>query len=306
MNWQIARCCYLALQVGPFILVSVLASVSIACAATITIESRGDQQPALVFVDGRLEPRDDHQFRIKASPISKALVSFRSDGGDVRASIQIGEFIRLKGFTTVVAENSLCASACALAWLGGTTRLMSVQSRIGFHAAYNQAGKETGPGNALIGAYLSRIGLPDSAVLYITQAPPESMTWLSAADAVKHGIDVELRDNPRVATHVPAAPPISAPSGGDGMPPCMTEFAKLREDVEKKGIAAKAAGIRKATREEMCKHITDYSSAELKWVKFSESNISTCGIPVQVVQQLKQVHGHTEKTKEKICARGPL
>jgi hypothetical protein len=89
------------------------------------------------------------------------------------------------------------------------------------------------------------------------------------------------------------------------MPPCMTEFSKLRDDVQKRGLAAKAAGARKAPREEMCKHITAYSAAELKWVKFTESNVTTCGIPVQVVNQLKEIHGHTEQTKEKICAAGP-
>jgi hypothetical protein len=93
--------------------------------------------------------------------------------------------------------------------------------------------------------------------------------------------------------------------GGGGMPPCMAEFGKLREDVEKKGMAAKAAGQRKVSREEMCKHITAYSSAELKWVKFSETNITSCGIPAEVVQQLKQVHNNTEQTKGKICAAGP-
>jgi hypothetical protein len=82
----------------------------------------------------------------------------------------------------------------------------------------------------------------------------------------------------------------------------MAEFAKLREDVQTKGLAAKAAGARKVSREEMCKHITAYSAAELKWVKFTESNVTSCGIPVQVVNQLKEVHVHTEQTKEKICA----
>jgi hypothetical protein len=89
------------------------------------------------------------------------------------------------------------------------------------------------------------------------------------------------------------------------MPPCMTEFTKLREDVQKKGLAAKAAGQRKVSREEMCKHITAYSVAELKWVKYSETNVTSCGIPAEVVQQLKQVHSGTEQTKEKICAAGP-
>ena len=89
------------------------------------------------------------------------------------------------------------------------------------------------------------------------------------------------------------------------MPPCMAEFAKLREDVQKRALAAKAAGQRKASREEMCKHITVYSAAELKWVKYTEANVKTCGIPAEVLQQLKQTHTNTEQTKEKICAPGP-
>jgi hypothetical protein len=85
----------------------------------------------------------------------------------------------------------------------------------------------------------------------------------------------------------------------------MAEFAKLREEVEKKGMAAKAAGQRKVGREEMCKYITTYATAEAKWVKFTESGVQSCGIPVQVANQLKQVHANTEQTREKICTAGP-
>jgi len=103
-----------------------------------------------------------------------------------------------------------------------------------------------------------------------------------------------------------APPAMASPfGGGGGMPPCMVEFAKLRDDVQKRGLAAKAAGQRKASREEMCKHITAFSAAELKWVKYTETNVTSCGIPAEVVQQLKQVHSNTEQTKEKICAAGP-
>jgi hypothetical protein len=101
-----------------------------------------------------------------------------------------------------------------------------------------------------------------------------------------------------------AGPPPMSPQGG-GMPPCMEEFTKLREEVQKRGAAAKTASQHKATREEMCKHITAYSAAELKWVKFTEAGISSCGIPAQVAQQLKQVHAGTEQTREKICAAAP-
>ena len=81
---------------------------------------------------------------------------------------------------------------------------MSAEARVGFHAAYSsETGQETGVGNALIGAYLNKIGLPYSAVIYITQAAPNSMTWLSIADAEKQGIDVEPLSSGQIV-HMPS------------------------------------------------------------------------------------------------------
>jgi len=119
---------------------------------------------------------------------------------------------------------------------------------------------------------------------------------------------------PGVSPMGAGSPPQASPFGGGQPSPCMAEFTKLREEVQKMGLAAKlemglaaklAAGQRKVVREEMCKHITVYSAAELKWVEYAEANVTSCGIPVQIVNQLKEVHGHTEQTKEKICAPGP-
>jgi hypothetical protein len=63
----------------------------------------------------------------------------------------------------------------------------------------------------------------------------------------------------------------------------MAEFMNLREEVEKKGLAAKAAGQKHAPREEMCKLITAYAASEAKWVKFTEAGVGgNCGIPPQV------------------------
>jgi len=184
-------------------------------AAIISVEPSVRGQPALVFVDGDLEPGDGDQFRSKTSFLSKAMIAFRSDGGSVVAGIQIGESIRLKGFTTTVTGTARCASACALAWLGGVRRFMSPEARIGFHAAYNMEGQETGVGNALIGAYLNKIGLPYTAVTYITKASPDSMTWLSAADAEKSGIEVEVSSSQTGASGLPVAPAQRAQEGGN-------------------------------------------------------------------------------------------
>jgi hypothetical protein len=188
-----------------------LLMVTAAKAATILVVPMGSSDSVFVTVEGALDLNDYEQFRQKVSNISKAIVAFQSDGGSVVAGIEIGRLIRLRNYVTLVPGNTRCASACALAWLGGTRRFMAADAQIGFHAAYNaDSGQETGVGNALVGAYLSQIGLPDRAVIYVTQAPPNSMTWLTISEAQQVGIDVALFTPPNPQSKSKAAPAVSS------------------------------------------------------------------------------------------------
>jgi hypothetical protein len=84
-----------------------------------------------------IQDGDDRTFNgLTAALPAGSVVVLASQGGSVVPALEIGRAIRLKAFTTVVASNSLCASACALTWLAGTHRFMSANSHIGFHAAY--------------------------------------------------------------------------------------------------------------------------------------------------------------------------
>lgn len=96
------------LEAKLILLILVLIGANVAHGATITIGSRSEGQPSLVLVDGKIEPGDGAQFRLKTSFLSGAIVSFRSDGGSVAAGIQIGEIIRLKAFTTSVSRDASC------------------------------------------------------------------------------------------------------------------------------------------------------------------------------------------------------
>jgi hypothetical protein len=88
-------------------------------------------------------------------------------------------------------------------------------------------------------------------------------------------------------------------------PPCVQQFLKLREAVEKQGNAAKTAREHNASREEMCKVITVFVGAEEKMVSYAAANASTCGIPPQAVQQMKVGHARTIQVKTQICSAGP-
>jgi hypothetical protein len=182
-------------------------------AANIELRQVDAATAPLVVVEGDLELGDIELFRSKVAPLTRATVAFHSDGGSLLAGIRIGMLIRVKNFTTIVPDAAQCASACAVAWLGGAHRFLGAGSKVGFHAAYVQkagATTESGPGNAVLGAYLDQIGLSEDAIVYITQAAPNSMKWLNMEEAAQHGIEVALLP-PDAA---PPSDPIAA-AGGD-------------------------------------------------------------------------------------------
>jgi hypothetical protein len=102
----------------------------------------------------------------------------------------------------------------------------------------------------------------------------------------------------------------AAPMGGFGAPQaptaggsdaCMKGFVPLREEAEKRGKLIKAASDRKAPPDEACKLIGNFSAAEVKMIRYVETNAQKCGIPAQVADQLKNGHKNTEALQQKVC-----
>lgn len=94
-----------------------------------------------------------------------------------------------------------------------------------------------------------------------------------------------------------------APPSQAGGPPddCMKKFLPLREEAEKRGKLIKAAGERKASPDEACKLIGNFGQAEIKMIKFVETNAARCGIPPQVADQMKNGHKNTDAMQKKVC-----
>jgi len=151
-----------------------------------------------ISITGEIKVGDQQQFsKIAVQVRDKGVVFFNSPGGNAYAGIQIGKTIRLLGFVTVVTDNETCASACALAWLGGIERHASSTSRIGFHAVFfEDTDKPSSAGNAVVGGYLNGLGLSENAIAYITATSPKEIEWLIPEDAASHGIEVKV-DKPQ-------------------------------------------------------------------------------------------------------------
>src|SRR5215831_11957684 len=165
---------------------SILFVTTPAVAASITVRPETPDRPIVVMVEGSLAAFDEDQFATKTAPLPSAFVAFSSDGGSLAAGLRMGEAIRRKGFSTIVPDGRRCASACALAWLGGIERFIGTGGKISFHAAYDPAADESGVGTAVVDTYLSKVGLPYEAVTYInTVAASNEMTWLNISDAAQ-------------------------------------------------------------------------------------------------------------------------
>lgn len=92
-------------------------------------------------------------------------------------------------------------------------------------------------------------------------------------------------------------------------PPCFREFAPLKAEAEKRGLAVKHATEKKdkPPREEVCALLKRYSEAEANIVKFIKTNATSCGIPPEAGKAMQANHARTLKTVNGVCsgAGGP-
>jgi hypothetical protein len=186
---------------------AMMAMMSAANAANITRDFRTDGT-VNVSVTGEINPGDEENFRRTVAPLpdGKVFVFLSSPGGNVAAGLSIGAQIRARRFTTEVFDR--CASVCGLMWLAGESRAVLETASIGFHAAYDSNGQVSSEANAVIGAYLDRLGFSYAAVRFLTHTSPNSMQWLNANVAEQYGI---------TAIVLPATPvpPVSKASGAN-------------------------------------------------------------------------------------------
>ncbi|MGR9471042.1 PAN domain-containing protein [Rhizobium leguminosarum] len=181
-------------------------------AADIQIETLKDDI-YVISVVGEFQEGDDKRFKNVAISTDKAVVFLDSPGGLASVGMEIGRTISIKGFSTAVVENTMCASSCGLVWLAGKHRFITPTSKVGFHAVFSDTSGQqavSSAGNALVGSYLQQLGLSANVIVYVTDAAPASMQWLTAADAKQIGLDIDL-----LAADAPAQASVPVPFGGD-------------------------------------------------------------------------------------------
>jgi hypothetical protein len=96
-------------------------------------------------------------------------------------------------------------------------------------------------------------------------------------------------------------PQTTAPSPS---PPvaCADDLLPLREEAERRGQLAKAAGARHASAAEHCKLLGNLVAAEVRMIKYVEANPATCGISPNTLAQFRAAYETTQRMQAKACA----
>jgi hypothetical protein len=115
-----------------------------------------------------------------------------------------------------------------------------------------------------------------------------------------------------------AFPPPPGAAGNQGPPPqggaaqftdaahkvCL-DFPALRDEVGKGFAQIRTAGERKISREEACPMFKNVVSKEEKLLKFLETHKTLCGVPAQIITQVKTNHVQTVRIRNQVCSAGP-
>lgn len=96
----------------------------------------GSIGPDSTFAVGKLIDQREPCTDASGEVISPIEVTLESGGGYLDDGYKLGKVFRDRGVTTIISDDKMCASSCAVAFLGGTKRFVADKGSILFHAPY--------------------------------------------------------------------------------------------------------------------------------------------------------------------------
>lgn len=163
-----------------------------------------------IAAQGEITPETPTKFKKYIAENGKPyLIRLHSNGGSLIAGIELGRMIREQGATTTIgktaqetgaglehleiAENGICASACAFAFMGGLERHAG-PNQLGMHQFYSVNDKKLDSRTVQILAGVSllhtiQMGIDPRVIVAASSTGPEAIRWFSQDELTRFGLD---------------------------------------------------------------------------------------------------------------------
>lgn len=173
-----------------------LGSVGAAMGITIERIPMEDAPPALLLKGEFVFLDDPATLKQEVLATGAKAVFFDSEGGNIIAAMAYGRAIRSLRLWTLQLRKDQCASACALAFVGGVTRHAEPGS-IGVHQSSFSPGSNFDGDTAVVAiqtmtaeimAYLAEMGVDPRLLQLSLSVPPNDMRYLTAAEMAQYRI----------------------------------------------------------------------------------------------------------------------
>jgi hypothetical protein len=155
----------------------------------------GDSNAAFIGITGMILQNDDEKFIELAGDLPRVLVLLNSEDGYSGPAMNIGSYVRSRGYKTVVINGAICDSACPLIWLAGTARYLGRLARLGFPGASSAADALK---HAVLAIYMKSMGAPQQLIDLQRLADPCCMNSIGYDEAKEWGLlnEIKPRNSP--------------------------------------------------------------------------------------------------------------
>ncbi len=150
----------------------------------------------LIYASGKIRRGDLYRLKNTYNRLSRnrqTIVVFNSAGGELNEGLRIGQFLTKYKIGSAVKRNGICASSCALAFLGGRDKynrkfmILPNSAKLGFHSFYYRNKSyvklstiQKDLANVL--NYASYVGAPTSLIAEMFNTKSNSMHWVTSYD----------------------------------------------------------------------------------------------------------------------------
>jgi len=172
--------------IGGFLILFFCLIPFIAGAASIRVQSGGGSgESTIIILDGEIQQGDAKRFRALVAARSIQGIIIRSSGGLISEALDVGRVVA--DMRIPVQAQNICASACTLILLSSPNRLMTRDTRIGFHSAATASGEAHSATVSLSRIYRD-LGVPNEVLGGLVTHRPSEMYWITARQSNIMGI----------------------------------------------------------------------------------------------------------------------